>query len=83
MNEKVVLKNGSSGFEVLTAEGYSLKCNVTINDNVITVTSGVPFSGIRYGYNFEKTAENVEDLSRTITVYDEQGLPCDMFMINF
>ena len=83
MNEKIVLKNGSSGFEVLTDSGYTLNCRVSLDGNTITVKSAVPFTGVRYGYNFEKTAENVEDLSRTITVYDEQGLPCDMFSLNF
>lgn len=82
MNENVVLKNGSSGFEVLTESGYYLKCDVTLNGKVITVTSTVPFTAIRYGYNFEKTEKNVEDLTRTITIYDEKNLPCDMFLIN-
>ena len=81
MSENVVLKNGSSGFEVLTESGYSLNCNASLNGKVITVTSSVPFTAVRYGYNFEKTAENVEDLSRTITIYDEDDLPCDMFLI--
>ena len=81
MNENVVLKNGANGFEVLTESGYSLNCEATIENNVITLTSPVPFTAIRYGYTFQKTAEIVEDLTKTITIYDEEGLPCDMFSI--
>lgn len=81
MNENVVLKNGANGFEVLTESGYSLNCEATIENNVITITSPVPFTAIRYGYTFQKTAEIVEDLTKTITIYDEEGLPCDMFSI--
>lgn len=82
MSESVVLKNGANGFEVLTESGYSSKCSVSLNGNAITVTSTVPFTAIRYGYDFEKTAEIVEDFTKTITIYDEEGLPCDMFLIN-
>ena len=81
MNENVVLKNGANGFEVLTESGYSLNCEATIENNVITLTSPVPFTAIRYGYTFQKTAEIVEDLTKTITIYDEEGLPCDIFSI--
>lgn len=81
MNENVVLKNGANGFEVLTESGYSLNCEATIENNVITLTSPVPFTAIRYGYTFQKTAEIVEDLTKTITIYDKEGLPCDMFSI--
>ena len=61
--------------------GYPLNCEATIENNVITLTSPVPFTAIRYGYTFQKTAEIVEDLTKTITIYDEEGLPCDMFSI--
>lgn len=83
MNENVVLKNGANGFEILTDSGYSFNCDASISENVITITSTVPFKGIRYGYDFKKVAAIVEDLSKTVTIYDEQGLPCDMFLLNF
>lgn len=83
MSESVVLKNGANGFEILTESGYSPNCSVSLSDNIITVSSSVPFTAIRYGYDFEKVAEIVEDFSKTITIYDEEGLPCDMFFINF
>ncbi len=82
MSENVVLKNGANGFQILTEAGYSSNCTVSLNDSIITVSSSVPFTEIRYGYDFEKTAEIVENLSKTITIYDEEGLPCDMFSIN-
>ncbi len=82
MSENVILKNGANGFEILTETGYSSDCTVSLSNNIITVTSSVPFTGIRYGYNFEKNADIVEDLSKTITIYDEEGLPCDMFKID-
>lgn len=83
MSENVVLKNGANGFEILTDSGYSFKCEASAEGNVITLTSALSLKGVRYGYDFEKTAEIVADLSKTVTIYDEQGLPCDMFLLNF
>ena len=83
MSENVVLKNGSNGFEVFTASGYSFDCSVTVDKNIITVTSQHAFSGVRYGYVFEITDEIKADVSKTVTIFDEQGLPCDLFVVNF
>lgn len=83
MSENVVLKNGSNGFEVFTASGYSFDCSVTVDKNIITVTSQHAFSGVRYGYVFEITDEIKADVSKTVTIFDKQGLPCDLFVVNF
>ena len=83
MNEDVVLKNGANGFEILTENGYSFNCNASLSGRAVTVTSSDSFKGIRYGYDFPKTAAIVEDVSKTVTIYDMENLPCDMFSLNF
>ena len=82
-NEKVVLKNGSNGFEIFTAGGKgSYECEAKAKGKVVTVTSETPFTRIRYGYTFPVTAETTEDVSKTVTVYDEGGLPLGLFSVN-
>ena len=83
MSENIVLKNGANGFEILTDSGYSFNCEASAEGNVITLTSTLAFKGIRYGYAFQRTAVIVGDLSKTVTIYDEEGLPCDLFLFNF
>lgn len=82
LSENVVLKNGSNGFEVFTDEGYTYDCTVTVRENAVTVSSAVPFTKIRYGHNFRVTEEAVADVSKSVTVFDAEGLPLDLFTLD-
>lgn len=83
MDKDVILKNGANGFEILTENGYSFNCEATLEGRTITLKSSLPFTGIRYGYDFKKVAEIVQDVSKTVTIYDLEGLPCDIFKLSF
>ena len=83
MSENVVAKNGANGFEVLTEDGYSFNCSVMASENIVVVSSDTPFSGIRYGYAFEEKTEITSNVSKSVTLFDKDGLSCDLFILNF
>ena len=81
LTKEVNLVNGSNGFEVYTSRGFITNCNVTVNGNVITISSEEKFSKVRYGYQCDLTDEIINDVSKMVTIYDNDGLPLDLFMI--
>jgi hypothetical protein len=77
----VSLRNGSNGFEVYVNGRYTYDCNVTAQGNSLTVTANGAITKIRYGYTCLMTEEVKADVSKMVTVYDENGFPLDLFII--
>ena len=75
------LVNGKNGFEVYVNGKYSYNCNVTINGDKITVTADGEITKVRYGYTCDMTEEIMSDVSKMVTVYDSNGFPLDLFLI--
>lgn len=82
LSNNASLVNGSNGFEVYVNGGYSYNCNVTINGNTLTVSASGEITKIRYGYTCQMTNEIKNDVSKMVTVYDENGFPLDLFIIS-
>ena len=76
------LVNGTNGFEVCVNGEYTYDCNVSINGNTLTVTASGEITAVRYGYTCEMTDEIKNDVSKMVTVYDENGFPLDLFLIS-
>ena len=76
------LLNGTNGFEVFVNGSYTYNCNVTIEDDTLTVTANGEITKVRYGYQCNMTNEIKEDVSKMVTVYDENGFPLDIFLIS-
>ena len=76
------LVNGTNGFEVCVNGEYTYDCNVSINGNTLTVTTSGEITAVRYGYTCEMTDEIKNDVSKMVTVYDENGFPLDLFLIS-
>lgn len=81
LTEEVDLVNGNASFEVFTNIGYVENCNVFVNGNVLTISSDVEFTKVRYGYRVTVTDEMKQDVSKIVSVYDKEGLPLDLFII--
>ena len=77
-----VLKNGSNGFEVYVNNKFTYDCNVTIEGNKVTVSASGEIIKVRYGYTCEMTEEIKADVSKMVTVYDNNGFPLDLFIIS-
>ena len=75
------LVNGSNGFEVYVNGRYTYDCNVTIQGNSLRVTANGVITKIRYGYTCLMTEDVKSDVSKMVTVYDENGFPLDLFVI--
>ena len=75
------LVNGTNSFEVYIDGVYTYDCNVTIDKNVLTVTATGEITKVRYGYDCPHTDAVKEDVSKFVTVYDNNGFPLDLFEI--
>jgi len=75
--------NGNNGFEVLTKNGYSYNCSITVSSNVVTVTSSEEIIGVRYGYRANMTDDMKKDVSKMVTLYasSKDHLPVNLFKI--
>mgnify|MGYP003324819673 CR=1 FL=1 len=73
--------NGTNGFEVYVNNKYTYNCNVTINGNKLTITADGEITKVRYGYQCNMTEEIMNDVSKMVTVYDTDGFPLDLFLI--
>lgn len=82
LDKDVVLRNGSNGFEVKTSLGWEYNVNVSVEGNVLTVSSEKNFEQIRYGYRAEITREIREDVGKFVTVFDTEGYPMDLFLLD-
>lgn len=80
LNENVELRNGNNGFEVKTSLGWEYIVSVSAERNILTVTSQKEFTAIRYGYRVKLTDEIKADVSKFVTVFDEEGYPMDLFI---
>ena len=76
------LLNGTNGFEVYVNGSYTYDCNVSIEGNKLTVTANGTITKVRYGYTCKMTSEIMKDVSKMVTVYDENGFPLDLFLIS-
>lgn len=75
------LVNGTNGFEVYVDGKYTYTCNVNIQGNQLTVTADGEITKLRYGYTCKMTEEVKNDVSKMVTVYDDNGFPLDLFLI--
>ena len=75
------LRNGSNGFEVYVNGRYTYDCNVSISGNTLTVTANGAITKVRYGYTCLMTDDVKADVSKMVTVYDQNGFPLDLFII--
>lgn len=76
------LVNGINSFEVYVNGNYSYECNVVVDKNVLTVTASSEITKVRYGYDCPHTEEVKEDVSKFVTVFDNNGFPLDLFEIS-
>ena len=79
---KASLVNGSNGFEVYVNGKYTYDCEVSINENILTIKANGDITKVRYGYTCQMTEQIQKDVSQMVTVYDENGFPLDLFIIN-
>jgi len=75
------LVNGSNGFEVYVGGKYTYDCNVTVSGKQLTITANGAITKVRYGYTCKMTADIQQDVSKMVTVYDSNGFPLDLFLI--
>ena len=54
---------------------------VNVEGNTLTVTASGEITKVRYGYTCDMTKEIMEDVSKMVTVYDNNGFPLDLFII--
>ena len=52
------------------------------NKNIITITANKPITKVRYGYTCIMTEEIKKDVSKMVSVYDENNFPLDLFIIS-
>ena len=45
------------------------------------MTASGEITKVRYGYTCDMTKEIMEDVSKMVTVYDNNGFPLDLFII--
>ena len=76
------LINGTNGFEVYVNNKYTYDCSVRIDGDTVTVTADGEITKVRYGYTSKMTSEIQNDVSKMVTVYDNNGLPLDLFLIS-
>ena len=81
LSKNASLVNGTNGFEVYVNGKYTYTCNVTIEGNKLTVKADGEIAKVRYGYTSIVTEELMNDVSKMVTVYDENGFPLDLFLI--
>ena len=81
LSDNAKLVNSSNGFEVYVNDKYTYDCNVTINGNTLTVTASGEITKVRYGYTCQMNEEIMEDVSKMVTVYDNNNFPLDLFRI--
>ena len=75
------LINGTNGFEVYVNNKYTYNCTVTINGNKLTITADGTITKVRYGYQCNMDEVTMNDVSKMVTVYDPNGFPLDLFLI--
>ena len=81
LSAEATLVNGTNGFEVYVNGAYTYNCNVSINGNTLTVSASGEITKVRYGYTCQMTNEIKNDVSKMVTVYDGNGFPLDLFLI--
>lgn len=82
LSKEVGLLNGTNGFEVFVNGNYTYDCDITVNGNKLTIVANGEITKVRYGYRCEMTPDIVEDVSQMVTVYDENCMPLDLFIIS-
>ena len=75
------LINGTNGFEVYVNNKYTYNCTVTVNGNKLTITADGAITKVRYGYQCNMDEVTMNDVSKMVTVYDPNGFPLDLFLI--
>ena len=81
-NKTPILVNGTNGFEVSDGNKYTYDCNVVCENNVIIVSADFAIKSIRYGYTCKMNNDIKNDVSKMVTIYDNNGNPLDLFIIN-
>lgn len=81
LSREAELVNGVNGFEVYVDGAYTYDCVVTIDGAELTVRAGGEISKVRYGYTCLMNEQIKNDVSKMVTVYDKNGFPLDLFLI--
>ena len=81
LSSEAELVNGVNGFEVYVDGAYTYDCVVTINGDELTIRAGGEISKVRYGYTCLMNEQIKNDVSKMVTVYDKNGFPLDLFLI--
>ena len=83
LSDVATLVNGNNGFEVVVNGNsrYTYNCDVTIDGNKLTIKASGEIIKVRYGYTCNMTEEIQNDVSKMVTVYDNNGFPLDLFLI--
>ena len=82
LSDEANLVNGANGFMVYVNGKYTYDCEVSINGSVLTVKAAGEITKVKYGYTCKVTDEIAADVSKTVTVYDLNGFPLDLFLIS-
>lgn len=81
LSEDVILKNNANGFEIFDGKSFRTDMQVSSHKNIITIKTTYPIRSIRYGYVCKMTDEIIQDVSKMVSVYDNSGMPLDLFQI--
>lgn len=81
LTKEATLVNGKNGFEICVNGKWTYNCQVSIEGSTITVKGVGIISKVRYGYQCNMNDEIKNDVSKMVTVYDSNGMPLDLFLI--
>lgn len=81
LSKNASLVNGTNGFEVCIDGAYTYACNAHVDGNELTLSADGKITKVRYGYTCKMTSQIQQDVSKMVTVYDENGFPLDLFII--
>jgi sialate O-acetylesterase len=81
LSKNVKLLNGTNGFEVSDGNKYTYDCKVEVNNNIVTVSANFAIKQLRYGYTCKMTTDIKNDVSKMVTIYDNNNMPLDLFYI--
>ena len=76
------LVNGKNGFEVEVNGKYTYDCTVILAESTLKITAAGTITSVRYGYTCEMNSEIEKDVSKMVTIYDNNGFPLDLFLIS-
>ena len=86
VGDGLVLKNGSNGFEVraTASQQYNTNVSVTLDgkDSITVEALGGELKYLRYAVYFTPNEDSTQDISKAVTLFGSDGMPCDQFVLN-